>query len=176
MKWVQEITHSCFTLRYDGSSFGKFYSGCLNCAPSYVSFRKMQSPPLQRFFLTKKWVAQLAYLADVFNSLSTQGGYASVLDINYKIKTFRGKLRFILCVSWMESSICSHDSWNFWTQTISRVGNKSDLLPSYSAEWGMNISIRISLMLTPMHGIEFMILFLRVHQRVVSVERQRKNC
>lgn len=94
MKWVQDMTHYSSTLRYDGSPVGKFYSGCLNCAPSCV----MPSPSLitATLFYDPKWVAQLAYLADVFNilnelNLSIQGGFASVLEVSDKIKGFRGE-------------------------------------------------------------------------------------
>ena len=86
MKWVQDMTHYCSTLRCDVSLVGKFYSGCLNYAPS-CEFLKDAKSTTSTLFFWPKLVAQLAYLADVFNilnklSLSIQGGYASVMDVS----------------------------------------------------------------------------------------------
>ena len=77
-------------------SRGKVLQRVFELRTELCDFLKDAKPTTAMLLSDPKWVAQLAYLADVFNilnelNLSMQGGYASVLEVSDKIKAFRGK-------------------------------------------------------------------------------------
>ncbi|XP_076037090.1 zinc finger BED domain-containing protein 5-like [Oratosquilla oratoria] len=71
-------------------SRGKVLQRVFELRTELCDFLKDAKPPTAMLLSDPRWVAQLAYLADMFNimnelNLSMQGGYASVLEVSDKI-------------------------------------------------------------------------------------------
>ncbi|XP_071399292.1 SCAN domain-containing protein 3-like [Centroberyx affinis] len=77
-------------------SRGKVLQRVYELRSELCEFIQNDKPTTAALFSDPEWIAQLAYLADVFNllnnlSLSVQGRYASILEVSDKIKAFRAK-------------------------------------------------------------------------------------
>ncbi|XP_042233739.1 SCAN domain-containing protein 3-like [Homarus americanus] len=77
-------------------SRGKVLQRVFELRTELCEFLKDAKPTTVALLSEPDWIAQLSYLAEVFNilnelNLSTQGGYASILEVSDEIKVFREK-------------------------------------------------------------------------------------